>query len=107
VPIWKRLGVQAEISPSPRDLLKKIANVIGNSVYRYIWRGHGFFDFPLHTSLRRRIVLGDAQLTAEAVRDAERALLASPRGGYDPREPGLRRRVILTAVCSGSRRPKK
>jgi hypothetical protein len=60
-----------------------VGNVIGNTEYRYVWRGQGSVAWPLHTSLHRRFRLAGETLTDAAVDEAERALLLAARSaGY-------------------------
>ena len=80
---WLTHGVQH--SPATANkLLTAIGYVIANAHYRYVWRGHSDADWPLHTSIHRRLLASGQAVTSGAMVHAEAQLLAAARAaGYD------------------------
>ena len=80
---WLTLGVQH--SPATANkLLTAVGYVIANAHYRYVWRGQSNADWPLHTSIHRRLLESRQAVTNGGMVHAESQLLTAARAaGYD------------------------
>lgn len=80
---WGTLGIQ-HAPATANKLLTAVGYVIANGHYRYVWRGHSDANWPLHTSIHRRLLESGRDVTNGAMVHAEAQLLTAARAaGYD------------------------